>query len=242
MLLASCQIERRHHLGGFYTHKIERRTPANSVKNDGVVNSGFTLIPSKIDKVSDVFIDNGLVPNEENLSCTDSSGGRFDLNEGSDMRKNDVSTEISSSCLKPEQNFNKAQVGKQILTREQNNKYASTQFDPEQKRILRIVGWILIGLGLVGVIWLLGLILIPIGVVMVILGWESKDEKKRSSKSNSPPQDLIDVVYLKNGSIIRGIIIEQVPNVSLKIQTSDGSIFFYKMDEIEKITKEKPLN
>ena len=30
-------------------------------------------------------------------------------------------------------------------------------------------------------------------------------------------QSLQDVVYLKNGSIIRGIIIEQNPNESLKI-------------------------
>jgi hypothetical protein len=48
-----------------------------------------------------------------------------------------------------------------------------------------------------------------------------------------------DVVYLKNGSIIRGIIIEQVPNKSIKIETADKSIFAYKMDEIEKISKEK---
>ena len=49
-----------------------------------------------------------------------------------------------------------------------------------------------------------------------------------------------DVIYLKNGSIIRGVIIEQIPNVSLKIQTREDNIFVYKMDEIEKITKELP--
>ena len=48
----------------------------------------------------------------------------------------------------------------------------------------------------------------------------------------------IDIVYLKNGSIIRGKIIEQIPNQSIKIKTRDGSIFVYKMDEITKITKE----
>lgn len=52
--------------------------------------------------------------------------------------------------------------------------------------------------------------------------------------------DLQDVVYLKNGSIVRGIIIEQVPNESLKIQTAGGSLFVYKFEEIEKITKEAP--
>lgn len=51
-------------------------------------------------------------------------------------------------------------------------------------------------------------------------------------------QKLQEVVYLKNGSIIYGTIIEQVPNESLKIKTADGNVFFYKMDEIAKITKE----
>ena len=56
--------------------------------------------------------------------------------------------------------------------------------------------------------------------------------------ASSFAQQFTEVVYLKNGSIIKGVIVEQVPNVSLKIQTFDGSIFAYKMDEVEKITKE----
>ncbi|MBX2973211.1 MAG: hypothetical protein KF797_08920 [Flavobacteriales bacterium] len=47
-----------------------------------------------------------------------------------------------------------------------------------------------------------------------------------------------DVVYLKNGSIIRGVIIEQVPNKSIKIETADRNVFVFQMDEIEKLTKE----
>lgn len=50
--------------------------------------------------------------------------------------------------------------------------------------------------------------------------------------------DYIDVVYLKNGSIIKGIIVEQVPGKSLKIQTSDGSQFVYQIAEVEKFTRE----
>ncbi len=55
--------------------------------------------------------------------------------------------------------------------------------------------------------------------------------------SDGTPQ-YVDVVYLKNGGVIRGMIIEQTPNVQIKIQTKDGSIFVYKMDEIEKMAKE----
>lgn len=51
-----------------------------------------------------------------------------------------------------------------------------------------------------------------------------------------------DVVYLKNGSVIKGVIIEQIPNVSLKIQTNDGNIFVYQMTEVEKMTKEQVMN
>lgn len=52
-------------------------------------------------------------------------------------------------------------------------------------------------------------------------------------------QQWIEVVYLKNGGMVRGTIVEQVPKESLKIQTADGSIFVYKMSEVEKITKEQ---
>lgn len=51
-------------------------------------------------------------------------------------------------------------------------------------------------------------------------------------------QSMQEVVYLKNGSIIRGVIVEQLPGVSLKIMTGDGSIFAYNISDVEKITKE----
>lgn len=47
-----------------------------------------------------------------------------------------------------------------------------------------------------------------------------------------------DVVYLKNGSIIHGIIIEQIPNESIKIK-SGQNIFVYKISEVQKMTKEE---
>ena len=51
-------------------------------------------------------------------------------------------------------------------------------------------------------------------------------------------EELQEVVYLKNGSVIRGVILELVPDSSVKIQTQDGNIFVYNMSEVEKITKE----
>jgi hypothetical protein len=49
-----------------------------------------------------------------------------------------------------------------------------------------------------------------------------------------------DIVYLKNGSIIKGYILEVIPNESIKLKTSDGSIFIFKMEEVERTSKEEP--
>ncbi len=51
--------------------------------------------------------------------------------------------------------------------------------------------------------------------------------------------NMEDVLYLKNGNTYRGTIIEQVPNVTYKIQIAGGSIFTVIVAEIEKITKEE---
>ena len=48
---------------------------------------------------------------------------------------------------------------------------------------------------------------------------------------------LIDVVYLTNGDIVRGIIIEQRPNDYIKIR-SNYEIYVFRMTDIEKIMKE----
>jgi hypothetical protein len=52
-----------------------------------------------------------------------------------------------------------------------------------------------------------------------------------------------DVIYLKNGSIIRGVILEIVPGQTIKIQTADSSVFIYPLADIiktEKVTIQAP--
>lgn len=51
----------------------------------------------------------------------------------------------------------------------------------------------------------------------------------------------MEVIYLKNGSVIRGTIVEIVPNTSYKIQTSDGSAFVFEEKDIQKIAREFPV-
>lgn len=54
-------------------------------------------------------------------------------------------------------------------------------------------------------------------------------------------EGMEDVVYLKNGNIYRGIIIEQVPGQTMKVQTIGGNVFTVEIAEIAKITKENKI-
>jgi hypothetical protein len=58
----------------------------------------------------------------------------------------------------------------------------------------------------------------------------------------SSAQQWKDVIFLSNGSIVKGVIIEQVPEVSVKIQTADGNIFVYPMKDVVQIAKEQVDN
>ena len=51
-------------------------------------------------------------------------------------------------------------------------------------------------------------------------------------------QQMEDVVHLKDGGLVRGTIIEQIPGESLKIKTRYGNVFVYTMDEIAKMSRE----
>lgn len=52
-------------------------------------------------------------------------------------------------------------------------------------------------------------------------------------------QQMQDVVYLKNGSVIRGFISEFIPDSSVTIKTEGQSVFVFEMSEVEKITREE---
>ncbi|MEX0608574.1 MAG: hypothetical protein WEA79_06160 [Balneolaceae bacterium] len=54
--------------------------------------------------------------------------------------------------------------------------------------------------------------------------------------------DMEDVIYLKNGGILRGEIIEMTENISLQIETAGRNVIVVKMEDVEEIKKEeKPL-
>jgi sRNA-binding regulator protein Hfq len=57
---------------------------------------------------------------------------------------------------------------------------------------------------------------------------------------NADAQYYEEIVYLTNGSIIRGDVIEQTKDI-IKIEIAGGSILVYKMSEVEKIVKEEKV-
>jgi hypothetical protein len=54
----------------------------------------------------------------------------------------------------------------------------------------------------------------------------------------SAQKNYEDVIYLKNGGKIRGIIFEQIPFKSLSIYTSNGDTIIFRTDDIESLTRE----
>jgi len=69
--------------------------------------------------------------------------------------------------------------------------------------------------------------LIPI--LLIIIVYQSSAQKSK------------DVLYLKNGSVINGTLIEITDN-QYKIQTSDGSLFIFSAPEVDKYIKEAPIS
>ena len=47
-----------------------------------------------------------------------------------------------------------------------------------------------------------------------------------------------EIVYLKDGSVLKGKVVEMLPD-QIKVQTSDGSLFVYPMNEVERVEKER---
>lgn len=51
-----------------------------------------------------------------------------------------------------------------------------------------------------------------------------------------------DIIYLKNGSIIKGSIVEHVPNSMVKIETSDGYVHKFAIDEVDRMVFTPVIN
>jgi len=57
--------------------------------------------------------------------------------------------------------------------------------------------------------------------------------------ASSQVKNQVDVIYLKNGNIVRGYIIDNIPKVEIKFKTLDGSLIIYSYDDFIKFGKEE---
>lgn len=55
----------------------------------------------------------------------------------------------------------------------------------------------------------------------------------------SQTKTLVDVVYLKNGNVVRGFVLENNPGVDIKFKSVDGSIMIYSYGDFTKMDKEE---
>jgi hypothetical protein len=65
----------------------------------------------------------------------------------------------------------------------------------------------------------------------------NRSQPQQNFQQPKQPTQSNDVVYLKDGGILHGTIIEQIPDVSVKIQTNLGNVLTFKMSEVQKIEK-----
>jgi hypothetical protein len=68
------------------------------------------------------------------------------------------------------------------------------------------------------------------------------DNSDTSDAPTSQVYQLRDTVYLKDGSIIHGFIIQEQPGISLQIKTKSGNVYTYQMVDVAKITHSASSN
>jgi hypothetical protein len=74
-------------------------------------------------------------------------------------------------------------------------------------------------------------------VIVASLLWSAGSSHADDLDINS--MEMIDVVETVEGSIWRGVVTEQAPNVFYKIETADGSVHVIKAYDVVKVTKQK---
>lgn len=242
LMLTSCTMEKRVYMPGYYTewnkskHNSDRQQLVSNVsktknqtvtvEQSGTATNTFdnSFTPTVTDDNITASLDNNsvIIPSHETVAF--------------DKKINAASTKTNSSSETKISIPNKKEL-KNTLRKINAN---SASGDEGGSGALSAFGWIVLIVGFLVLLFasiIGGALLMLLGLLIVIAG--SKKGDTSSKPSNKPDKsEYVDVLYLKNGSVIRGMIFEQIPNVSIKIQTKDGSIFVYKMEEVEKMTKE----
>ena len=78
-----------------------------------------------------------------------------------------------------------------------------------------------------------------ISIHVSFLGWMALLLGLACLSSTAQAQDYRDVVFLKNGSVIKGFYKELYPSDSLRMETIDGGVLVCAFSDIERIAKER---
>jgi hypothetical protein len=250
-ILSSCTIQKRLYNDGYNVDWIKRtdnnpKNPTNnSIRNDNSLkinscsevsntnnNSSSQAVRSSFSSGLDINI---LTPEQNALSAPESIS---DLNSG--IKKN--YTYEGCKNIGESKNRIASTIQRKVERKIRKNFSDSNAESPIS--VLSILGYVFLLIGLITFLvlsMLVGAIVLVIGLLFVLFGINknrSKNTAQNRGKLNDDNGELKEVVYMKNGGRIVGVIIERIPGVSIKIQTSDGNIFPVSENDIEKITKE----
>lgn len=252
IVLTSCTMQKRYHNSGFNLGLNGHFTRSN--KTSGLPNkSTHKAIQNPNAQSSKV---------ESNKSTVTKANIRFNTMDVRDVQESDVlpfgvistQTQIFVNPINSVSQFKLAKAGANqvpaegIIAKSVSNSHSLKSLKKSASSEgggsgLHGVGVFLLIIGII----LLLLVSIVAGIFLSVLGLLLMTSGKSSPEPVNTAENVvkeekkveyIEVLYLKNGSIIRGMILEQIPNVQVKIQTSDGSVFVYTMDQVLKITKE----
>ncbi|MFN5983557.1 MAG: hypothetical protein ACK479_08835 [Fluviicola sp.] len=225
-LFSSCTIQKRIHQPGYHVEFKKKYSTQNPIEETTFIESKENVDLVKTERKISSQIDSTLIQKkiEETAFESNKYVARNAINQ-KEKYSSALNSFYSNSVKNRSFEIKKATDLKAKKTKKSYPKPENTTGG------LGIAGWVLFIIGILILLFLsilIGIIVIVLGLTFILSNASMKSKKKTPT----------DVVYLKNGSIIRGQIIEQIPNQSLKIRTNDGSVFVYKMEEVEKIVKE----
>ena len=241
-LFQSCSMEKRYHSSGYsfsVFDKIASSKSKNSLKNNS--NSFKKKSP--------------FIQNNHSLSEGTVSHPSIDRNRTSSTIKTNATQLVQQNkstqkCTSSEGQINHSATIIQFATKTQSGDEQVKFTSPINKlqvqannasRGSNVLLGILLLIAAAYFFWNISMLIGVILFFIALFVMSSGKSKNRNKKDNSEDSDgkMVDVVYLKNGSVITGSIIEQIPNETIKIQTRDGSVFVYQYSDISRMTKEK---
>ena len=241
VVFQSCSLEKRYHSGGYSISWSDKLTSHKSSTNTQLKKSSPKI--SKISKSLNASDDQENLKNNNWSLSNVTASNNLPKQGTNDFSNLEVENQkLSVNAIKSTKNLDSKNARNIVSNLVKPTLKSQVQANNASRGANILLGILL----LIVAIWffqnismLLGLILFFVALFVMSSGRGKNNNNNKATDNERNNSTLVDVVYLKNGSMIVGSIIEQVPNENLKIQTKDGSVFVYPMSDIYRITKEK---